>query len=83
MAETVRLPATGILRLSQIIGNPKADPPVPAVIPVGRSSWWQGVRDGRYPPPVKLGPKTTCWRVEDIRALIDKNSRPAGCAVEP
>jgi prophage regulatory protein len=82
MADTVRLPATGFLRLPQIIGNPKADPPIPAVIPVGRSSWWQGVRDGRYPAPVKLGPKTTCWRVEDIRALIDKSSRPADYAAE-
>ncbi|MCX7179439.1 MAG: AlpA family phage regulatory protein, partial [Proteobacteria bacterium] len=25
---------------------------------------------GRYPKPVKLGQRTTCWRVEDIRALI-------------
>lgn len=64
------LPATGFLRLSQIIGNPKANPPVPGVIPIGRSSWWAGVRAGRFPAPVKLGPRTTAWRVEDIRKLI-------------
>jgi hypothetical protein len=29
------LPATGYLRLYQIIGNPKADPPIPPLIPVG------------------------------------------------
>jgi hypothetical protein len=40
------------------------------VIPVGSSSWWEGVRNGRYPKPVKLGLRTTAWRVEDIRALI-------------
>ena len=30
-----------------------------------------GVKSGRYPLPVKLGPRITAWRVEDIRALID------------
>jgi len=67
-----QLPQTGYLRLSHIIGNPKAEPPIPAVIPVGRSTWWQGVKDGRFPKPVKLGPRTTAWRVNDIRELIEK-----------
>lgn len=66
-----QLPQTGYLRLTQIIGNPTAKPPIPAVIPVGKSTWWQGVKDGRFPKPVKLGPRTTAWRVEDIRALIE------------
>ena len=67
-----QLPQTGYLRLPQIIGNAKAEPPIPAVIPVGRSTWWQGVKDGRFPKPVKLGPRTTAWRVNDIRELIEK-----------
>jgi prophage regulatory protein len=65
------LPESGFLRLAQIIGNPKSTPPIPAIVPVGKSSWWEGVRSGKYPKPVKLGPRTTAWRVEDIRALID------------
>lgn len=66
------LPEAGFLRLSQIIGNPKAKPPIPAVIPVSKSTWWEGVRTGRYPPPVRtLGLRITAWRVEDIRALIE------------
>ena len=64
------LPETGFLRLPQIIGDPKADPPVPAIIPVKKSCWWEGVKTGRFPKPVKLGPRVTAWRVEDIRALI-------------
>ena len=71
MANTVQLPEVGYLRLHQIIGNPKADPPIPALIPVSRSTWWAGVKDGRFPKSVKLGPRTTAWRVEDIRALIE------------
>lgn len=64
------LPETGYLRLSHIIGNRKADPPLPPIIPVSKSTWWDGVRTGRFPAPVKLGPRITAWRVEDIRDLL-------------
>lgn len=68
---THSLPETGYLRLSQIIGNPKASPPIPALIPVSKSTWWAGIKSGRYPPPVRtLGLRITAWRVEDIRGLI-------------
>lgn len=65
-----QLPETGFLRLPQIIGDPKAEPPIPALIPVKKTCWWEGVRTGRFPKPVKLGPRVTAWRVEDIRSLI-------------
>lgn len=45
---------------------------IPAIIPVKKSCWWDGVKSGRFPKPVKLGPRITVWRVEDIRALISK-----------
>ena len=67
-----QLPATGFLRLSQIIGDPKAEPPIPPIIPVKKTCWWDGVKSGRFPQPVKLGPRVTAWRVEDIRNLIAK-----------
>jgi hypothetical protein len=44
---------------------------IPAIIPVGRSAWWAGVRSGRYPKSLKLSSGTTVWRVEDIRNLIE------------
>lgn len=66
------LPSAGFVRLPQIVGDPKADPPIPALIPISRSAWWAGVKAGRFPPSVKLGPRTTAWRVSDIRALIDQ-----------
>ena len=66
-------PEKGFLRLPQIIGNRKATPPIPAIIPVSKSTWWQGVKDGRYPQPVRtLGQRITVWRVEDIRKLIEQ-----------
>ena len=64
-----QLPQTGFLRLKQIIGDKKKRPP-PALIPISRSSWWQGIRKGIYPKGVKLGSRATAWNVEDIRALI-------------
>jgi len=67
-----QLPETGFLRLHQIIGNPKARPPLPPIIPVKKSCWWDGVRAGRFPKPVKISARVTAWRVEDIRELIAK-----------
>jgi predicted DNA-binding transcriptional regulator AlpA len=57
-------PEFGFVRLPQIL----------ACIPVCESAWWEGCRTGRYPKPVKLGPRTTAWRVEDIKALIERLS---------
>ena len=67
-----QLPERGYVRLSQILGNKKAKPPIPAVIPVSKSTWWDGVKSGRFPQPLKLGERITVWRVEDILALIQK-----------
>jgi predicted DNA-binding transcriptional regulator AlpA len=66
------LPQAGYVRLAQILGKPTAVPPIPAVIPVSKSTWWAGVRTGRFPKPVKLGPRITAWRVQDILALIER-----------
>jgi predicted DNA-binding transcriptional regulator AlpA len=70
LAIAVALPETGFLRLRQIIGDPKANPPIPAIFPIGKTAWWEGVRSSRFPKPYKLGPKVTLWRIEDIRELI-------------
>ena len=68
----MKLPETGLLRLNQILGDRKAEPPVPPIIPVGKTCWWQGVKSGRFPQPVRLGPRIVAWRVEDIKAIIEK-----------
>jgi hypothetical protein len=73
MAKAVHLPESGFVRLSQIIGNPKSNPPSPPLIPVSRSTWWAGVKTGIFPKPIKLSPGVTVWRVEDIRSFIERN----------
>jgi hypothetical protein len=65
-----QLPETGFLRLRQIIGDPKAKPPIPPIVPVKKSAWWAGCKSGRYPAPVKLSPRVTVWRVEEILAFL-------------
>ena len=52
-----------LLRLKSIIA-PRGP------ICVSKSSWWAGVRSGRYPAPVRLGKRITCWRERDILALV-------------
>jgi len=47
-------------------------PEVLKLIPVCKASWWNGCRSGRYPKPVKLGPRTTAWRTIDIINLVEK-----------
>jgi len=70
----VAIPQKGFLRLKQIIGDRTADPPIPALIPLSKSTWWEGVRTGKFPPPVErpFGLSVTMWRVEDIVALIEQ-----------
>ncbi|MCB1453909.1 MAG: AlpA family phage regulatory protein [Rhizobiaceae bacterium] len=54
------LAGDGLLRLPEVL----------AVFPVSASTWWEGVRVGRYPKAVKIGPRCTCWHASSIRELI-------------
>jgi len=54
-------PKEGLVRVSQIV----------RFLPISKCTWWNGVRAGRYPKPIKLGPNTTVWRAEDVRALAE------------
>lgn len=69
---TPPLPQTGFLRLKQIIGDPKANPPISAIIPVSKSTWFAGILAGKYPPAIKLSARASAWPVEQIRELIEK-----------
>lgn len=45
-------------------------PQVLKIVPISKSAWWQGCKDGRYPKPIKLGPRTTVWKASDIVAFM-------------
>ena len=61
MSDTNSIQPKRLLRINHVL----------ALVPVGRSSWWEGCRTGRYPKPIKLGPRTTVWRAEDIAVFIE------------
>ena len=51
---------TTLLRLPQVL----------EIIPVSKSTWWKGCKEGRYPQPVHPRPRTAAWRKCDIDALV-------------
>ena len=53
-----------LLRLNEILA-----PNGP--LPISKSTWWAGVKSGRFPMPIKLGERITAWRQEDIVKLIE------------
>ena len=65
------------LRIWQIIGKPKANPPIPALIPISRTSWLNAVKSGIYPTSISLGPRTVAWRAVDIYELINQLGKAA------
>ena len=54
------VPNEGFLRLPEVL----------KIIPVSKSTWWNGIRQGRFPKPVDLGTRMRAWRVDDIRNLV-------------
>jgi predicted DNA-binding transcriptional regulator AlpA len=77
LSHAIGLPEVGFLRLDDIVGKAatKTSPAIPAIIPISKSTWWKGVRSGRFPQPTRqLGARITAWSVESIRTLIEKTS---------
>ena len=66
------IPETGFLRLPQIVGDAKRG--IPPIIPVCRSTWWSGVKSGRFPKAKKLG-GVTVWLASDIRNLVESTAQ--------
>lgn len=60
------LPDAGFIRQSQLI---------PSIFPFSPATLWRKVKDGTFPQPVKLGPRITAWKVEDIRDWIERLGR--------
>lgn len=60
-------PPGALLRVEQIVGNPKKG--VPALIPVSANTWWRWVKEGRVPAGRKLGPQVTAWPIEVVLAV--------------
>jgi len=62
MTKSELLEEMGLLRLPEVL----------KIFPVSRSSWWSGISGGRFPKPVKLGPRAVAWRARDIKNLLER-----------
>jgi prophage regulatory protein len=54
-------PEEKLLRLSKVL----------TILPIGRSTWWAGVKSGKFPQPIKLGERTTAWKESDIQQIVN------------
>jgi predicted DNA-binding transcriptional regulator AlpA len=60
------LPKAGFLRLKEVL----------AIIPVSKSTWYQGIASGRYPKPTKkFGPRIAAWNIQDIQVLLEATTK--------
>jgi predicted DNA-binding transcriptional regulator AlpA len=66
------------LRLPQILGNAKANPPIPSLIPICKTAWYAGIKNGIYPKGIKLSPRVCVWRESEIQALIQNFNKIKG-----
>ena len=53
-----------LLRLGEVLAR----------FPVSRTTWYEGIKQGIYPAPIKLGARSTAWRSSDIDALIHQRA---------
>lgn len=47
---------------------------------LSKSSIYQRERDGTFPSHVKIGPRTTAWRSDEIAAFIEARTAAARCS---
>lgn len=65
---TSRIDPNGLYRIKSIVRCKGGGSPI---IDVSAATWWAGVKSGRFPKPIHLGPRITCWRGSDLLALIE------------
>ncbi|MFM0035953.1 helix-turn-helix transcriptional regulator [Paraburkholderia strydomiana] len=56
VSTTKELPKSGLVRRSQFKG----------VIPLGDTSIWKMVREGRFPQPLRVSANLRLWRAEEL-----------------
>jgi len=67
----MQLPVPGYTRILTVIGDKHATPPTPGLIPMSKASWYRGVKAGRYPKIVKIGPNMSACANSDLNELME------------
>lgn len=70
MTTPQHLSESALLRLPQIVGDIKRG--ISPLVPISRSGWWAGVKEGKFPKPVRISPRCVAWRASDIAALLER-----------
>jgi len=73
----VPTPTPKFLRIDSIVGNKKKG--IVGILPISKSTWWAGVKSGRYPKPVKISMRCTAWLAEEVDALEKSFSSYIDC----
>jgi predicted DNA-binding transcriptional regulator AlpA len=66
MKEVLFEKSEALLRLNEVLRR----------FPVSKSSWWLGVKERRYPAPVKIGRRAVAWSETEINNLIRECCKP-------
>jgi predicted DNA-binding transcriptional regulator AlpA len=64
-----QLTTIAFLRIWQIIGDSKRG--IEPILPIGRTTFLNGVKSGIFPQPVKLGVRTVAWKSGEIMAMVE------------
>lgn len=73
-----------LLRLPEVIGKraTASTPAIRGLIPVSRSTWWDGVKSGRFPQPIRISARCVAWRYSDIANIVEQMASQAEGGVE-
>ena len=66
------IPDDAIVRVKQLLGAPSAVPPVPALVPVARSTLYAWMTAGTFPRPTFRSGSVMGWRMADVREWLAK-----------
>ncbi len=64
------------VRVADIVSNRKTGRV--GMLSIGKTLWWKGVREGRFPAPIKFSARVTLWRRTDIEALLSGDIETKG-----
>lgn len=64
------IPNEGYARLHDIVGSKRHG--IRPLLPIAASTWWAGVRAGKFPQPIRLSARLTVWRWRDVRDLLQR-----------
>lgn len=68
MQRTSRIDPNGLYRIKSIVRTKGGGP---TLIDISPATWWAGVKSGRFPQPIRLGERMTCWKGSDLLAFVD------------